>query len=123
MSTPTAAETPAPVGGGAKSYVIGSALGGSLLSIISAGGSLVLEKKKPTAKAIARDFILGAILFLLILQLLPDSTSKLLGYITALVAVPTASVFAAVPSAFGESVASVAAVSEDLEVKVGVPRF
>jgi hypothetical protein len=90
-------------------------LGGSLLSLISAGGSLVLEKKRPSMKAVARDFILGAILFLLILQLLPDSTSKLLGYITAFVSVPAVSM---VTDPLGA-----VTLSEDVEVKVGVPRF
>ncbi len=104
---------------GAKPYWVGALLGGSVLSAISAGGSLVLEKKNPTVKAAARDFILGAILFLFLLQLLPDSTTKLIGYITSFVAVPAVTSLPSVASL----VESIPGQTQDIEVKVGVPRF
>ena len=106
------------------SYVTGALLGGTTMSVLSAAGSLALEKKAPTPKTMARDFILGAILLLLILQLLPESTSKLITYVTSFMAIPAAAAVAAVPdmaSAVAESV--VGGGSDDIEVKVGVPRF
>jgi predicted branched-subunit amino acid permease len=86
-----------------------------------------MEKKVPVPKTIARDFILGAVLLLLIMQLLPESTQKLIGYVTALAAVPAASAVAAATEAISEVAAAVPAVAALTdgapEVKVGVPRF
>lgn len=110
-------------GPGATTYWVGGILGGSILSAISASGSFFLEKKAPTLKAAARDFILGAILFLFLLQLLPASTTKLIGYITSFVAVPAVAGLSSV-SALVETIPdSIPESLGDIEVKVGVPRF
>jgi hypothetical protein len=125
LAAPSSTDTPSVTLGGAgvagpagsSSYVAGALLGGTTMSVLSAAGTLALEKKKPTPKTLARDFILGAILLLFILQLLPESTGKLISYVTSLVAVPTV-LAAAMPS-----MSAAAALSDDVEVKVGVPRF
>jgi hypothetical protein len=96
------------------------------MSAVSGAGTFFLESKAPTSKTLARDFILGAVLLLLIMQLLPESTQKLIGYVTALAAAPAAAAVAAATTA-SDAVAAVAAVaapvSGEPEVKVGVPRF
>lgn len=97
------------------------------MSAVSGAGTFFLEKKPPTAKTLARDFILGAVLLLLIMQLLPESTQKLIGYVMALAAAPAAAMATAAAATASDAVAAVAAVaapaSGEPEVKVGVPRF
>ena len=93
---------------------LGPVLGGSVLSIVSAAGSYAIEKKAPTTKTVGRDFILGAVFFLLISQLLPESTGKLLATVLA--------VFAVGASASPVSDAGTSLL-EEMEVRVGVPQF
>jgi hypothetical protein len=109
-------------------YWIGGIGSGVFISGLSAGGMWLLENKKPTAKTVGRDFILGGILFFILLQLLPESTMNLLTSIVALV--PVASVASAAATvAEGRSYENVietltgAASSDEVEVRVGVPRF
>ena len=115
---------------------IGPVLGGVALSIVSTVGNYVVEKKAPQAKAVVRDFILGAILMLLITQILPESTNRLVASILTITTVGTHMVQAGGTTLL-ESVADstptistavVAAPSsssstEEYEVRVGVPRF
>ena len=82
-------------------------IGGVLISSLGAGSTYFLEEKKPTAKSLARDFIIGAIMVMMILQLLPESSSFIIEYILALVPVSLMK----------------GGQSPDIEVKVGVPRF
>jgi hypothetical protein len=114
-------------------YMVAAAVGGTTMSLISAIGNYALDKDTPTPKTVARDFILGAVLLLLIMQLLPESTTRLVSYIMAMTAITTTAVATPMTSAITEAVTSVtetivpAAVTDaalsDLEVKVGVPRF
>lgn len=117
-------------------YLAGAALGGTTMSLLSALGTFALEKKKPTPKTLARDFILGAVLMLLILQLLPESAGKLIGYVMSFAAVPAAAAASSTVDVVAEAAASAAEsvsslvenvvgsdTSNDLEVKIGVPRF
>jgi len=75
----------------------------------------------PTVKTLGRDLILGAILFFLLLQLLPESTMSLL---TAIIAFVTLK-----PDLFDSASNVISAVSpssiviEDMELRVGVPTF
>lgn len=71
------------------------------------------EKKVPTVKTVGRDLILGAILFFLLLQLLPESTMSLVTGVLAL---------AAVQNEIIES-ASSSSVADDIELRLGVPTF
>lgn len=90
--------------------VPGMIIGGVVISSIGAGSTYFLEEKHPSFKSLARDFIIGAIMVMMILQLLPESSSFLIEYLMALVPL---SLFKTVQTG-GES---------DMEVKVGVPRF
>ena len=94
-------------------YLLGAGLGGATLATTSAVGMWFLEKKQPTGKTVGRDFILGAILVILLLQVVPDSTTALLSGLLAFVPTLSSSPIMDV---------TVAAVDE-VEVRVGVPRF
>jgi hypothetical protein len=105
-------------------YWIGGIGAGTFISGLSAGGMWLLESKKPTAKTVARDFILGGILFFILLQLLPESTMALLTGILAFV--PTMSGGGSVPEVVEnliETLTGAAVPTDEVEVRVGVPRF
>jgi hypothetical protein len=96
-------------------YWVGGGLGAVTLASASAIIMWVAEKKVPTVKTIGRDVILGAILFFLLLQLLPESTMSL---VTAIVAITTVK---------NEIVSTqenpVMTAIDDIELRVGVPNF
>ena len=72
----------------------------------------VVEKKKPTGKTFGRDFILGAILVVLLLQVVPDSTTSLLSGLLAIIPMTSGSIMdVTVPAV------------DEIEVRIGVPRF
>jgi hypothetical protein len=107
---------------------IGPVLGGISLMTISAASSFYVENTLPAPKLLARDFILGAILLSIIMQVLPESTSHLIQFICGLVAfrLPSPSV-----GGGGENSTNSAALTSTMsiiesiepEVKVGVPSF
>jgi hypothetical protein len=86
-------------------YVYGIFIGGSLISALGAISTYNLENKKPTTKSISRDFIIGSILFLLIMQLLPESSLSIINYIVSFIP-------------FG-----LTSPAEDLDIQVGLPMF
>jgi hypothetical protein len=100
-------------------YWVGGIGAGIFMSGLSAGGMWLLESKKPSPKTIGRDFILGAILFFIILQLIPESTMALVGGLIALV--PSMSGGAPVIENVIETLTSDS--NSDVEVRVGVPGF
>ena len=102
-------------------YGAGAFVGGTVLSSVSASGMWLLEGKKPTLKTVGRDFILGAILFFVLLQLVPESTMALL---TGLIAFMPSGAATATATQIAETANTlVEAISDEVEVKVGVPRF
>jgi len=100
-------------------YWTGATLGGLTLATVSAIVMWVAEQKVPNGKTIGRDVILGIVLFFLLLQLLPESTTAL---VTAIVSVFT---FSRVTTAVGGAVEAVVAATptDEMEVRVGVPKF
>ncbi len=95
--------------------IAGMILGGILIMSLSAGSTFFVEKQKPSPKALARDFIVGAVLVALIIQLLPESSEAVLGALAAVI--PTT--LPSLPSISGGAGGAI----EDMEVQVGVPRF
>lgn len=87
------------------------------MSALSAGGTWLVEKRQPSPKSLARDFILGAVLIVMIMQLLPESSQTLLTGVLALFTT------ARVAQEMTEPAAPSVSASEEFEVKVGVPRF
>jgi hypothetical protein len=99
------------------------ALGGSVIAALGAGSAMFLEEKKPTVKSVSRDFIIGAFMVVMIMQLLPESTSSIIQYLLTLAPL---SLFTSAPAAIAESAASLGASvggGDEVEVKVGVPKF
>lgn len=100
----------------------GMVLGGVLISAIGAASTVFAEGKKPTVKSISRDFIIGSVMIALIIQLLPESSTSLIQFVMGLV--PLALFQRGGGGAPGGSaVASDSLGMEQMEVKVGVPRF
>jgi len=105
-------------------YLIGAVLAGLFISSVSAGGMWLLENKKPTAKTVARDFILGSVLFFILLQLIPESTLALLTGIVAMIPLMNSvGNNSSVIENTIETLKDVIAPSDEVEVRVGVPRF
>jgi hypothetical protein len=86
----------------------GIIIGGTLISALGALSTYNVENKKPTMKSITRDFIIGSVLFLLIMQILPESSSSMIQYVTSLV-----------PSSLPTLSTSV----DDMDIQVGIPKF
>ena len=95
-------------------------LGGVLISAIGAASSIFTEDKKPTVKSISRDFIIGSVMILLVMQLLPESSSTLIKFVVGLAPL---SLFQGNGRERVASGGGGIGASDDLEVKVGVPRF
>lgn len=90
-------------------------LGGVVISSLGASTTYFLEESRPSVKTVARDFIIGALMMMMILQLLPESSEYMLGIVMSLVPL----------SIFGKSEAQTGGSSAEpeMEVKVGVPNF
>jgi len=97
--------------------VTGMVLGGVVISAIGAASTQFLEEKVPTVKSVGRDFIIGAVMVAMIIQLLPESATSVIQFVLALVPL---SLFAGAKKVV-EDIGEV--VSDEMEVKVGVPRF
>ena len=94
--------------------VSGMVLGGVVISALGAASTKFLEEKNPSVKSLGRDFIIGAVMVAMIIQLLPESSTSVIEF--ALNLVPL-TLFA------NKKTEVVEAVSDDVEVKVGVPKF
>ena len=93
--------------------VTGMILGGVVISALGAASTHFVEEKKPTVKSLGRDFIIGSIMVAMIMQLLPESTTSIVEFLVALAPL----------TLFTPSKAAVVEIKEEMEVKVGVPRF
>lgn len=110
----------------------GMILGGVLISALGAGSTIFIEEKKPSVKTLSRDFIIGAIMVAMIIQLLPESSTTVIEYLLKLVPL---TLFTGAAGAGGSSDgplaaftqiggdSGAAAAADEMEVKVGVPRF
>ena len=97
----------------ATALVPGMIIGGVFISALGAGSTLVLEEKQPTLKSLSRDFIIGSLMMMMVLQLLPESTTSMVQWLLGLVPM---SLFNRIQSGGAETI-------ESVEVKVGVPKF
>jgi hypothetical protein len=90
-------------------------LGGVVISSLGAGTLYFLEESQPSVKTVARDFIIGALMMMMILQLLPESSEYMISMVLSLAPLSLFSTAGhAVTQAGGEP---------EMEVKVGVPKF
>lgn len=96
--------------------VTGMILGGVVISALGAASSHFVENKNPTVKSLSRDFIIGGVMVLMIMQLLPESSTSIIEFLLTLV--PLTLFTASKPE-----VEEVVKIVEEVEVKVGVPKF
>ncbi len=91
--------------------LMGMLFGGAVISALGASSVYVMEKQKPKLKTIIRDFIIGAVLVMMLLQIMPDTTSSLLeGVSNAVSSIPSVS-------------SSVSSAVSDFEIQTGIPKF
>ena len=96
----------------------GIVVGGVTIASVGAASSYYMDNKKPTIKSIMRDFIIGAVLVLMLIQLLPDSIQQIASFL------PSASTFQNLVGGASEAVqAAASTASSDMEIQVGVPGF
>jgi hypothetical protein len=88
-------------------------LGGVVISSLGAGTMIFLEETSPSVKTVSRDFIIGALMMMMILQLLPESSEYMVTMAMSLIPV----------SLFAKAQTGGAEPEPEMEVKVGVPNF
>ena len=98
----------------------GMILGGVVISALGAASTQFIEEKPPTVKSLGRDFIIGSMMMAMIIQLLPESSTSIIQAVLSLVPLSLLSLGS---TKEGAVVIPTEKASEDLEVKVGVPRF
>jgi hypothetical protein len=98
----------------------GMALGGVVISALGAGSTVFVEEKKPSFKSVTRDFIIGAIMVALIIQLLPESATTVIQFALSLAPL---SLFQGGGAAGALGTLSSGTGASEEEVKVGVPSF
>jgi hypothetical protein len=69
-------------------YVYGMLLGGTVVSALGGAAEYWKEKEIPSIKGLMRDFIVGAVLVLFLLQIVPDSMASLVNALPALPEMP-----------------------------------
>ena len=84
----------------------GILLGGLVIAGIGALVAYMNEKKMPSMKSVVRDFIIGGVLMLLVLQLVPDTFESAVSNLPNM-----KDVFSGVSGA------------NEMEIQVGLPRF
>jgi hypothetical protein len=67
---------------------VGMAVGGVLVSLLGGIAEYMKEKEFPHIKGLVRDFFIGAVMVLFVLQIVPDSMTNLLGFLPALPSLP-----------------------------------
>jgi len=109
-------------------------LGGLVLCLMSTASVYYVERDFPKPKALARDFILGAILVMFIMQILPESVSNCMAMLMSFGSVSTLTnntitstvenvsdvVQSITPSII---VPNFSGDSDEVDVRVGIPNF
>ena len=99
----------------AQLLILAMVLGGVVISSLGAGTMYFLEENQPSVKTVARDFIIGALMMMMILQLLPESSEYMIGIVMSLAPL---SLFSTKPQPVTQGGGE-----PEMEVKVGVPKF
>ncbi len=92
---------------------LGMAIGGVVIASLGAASVYAMEKKKPTVKSLLRDFIIGAVMVLLLLQILPDSAQQIVDTVKSIPSFSSSMIGGAVGSGSGA----------DMDIQVGIPKF
>ena len=61
--------------------IIGVTLGGVFISLLGGVAEYMREKQMPNPKGLARDFLIGVVLVLFLIQILPESMGTLFAFL------------------------------------------
>jgi hypothetical protein len=89
-------------------------LGGVIISAVGAASTYFAEGKNPAVKSVGRDFVIGSVMVLMIMQLLPESSTSVVDFFMGLIPLTLFQT---------PAVSAVVTAVEEMEVKVGVPQF
>ncbi len=67
-----------------SSSILGIVAGGVLISTLGGIAEYMREKEMPGYKSLVRDFLIGAVLVVFLLQIMPDSMSSILAYLPSM---------------------------------------
>ena len=70
--------------------MVGIVAGGLFVSALGGVAEYVREKEIPSPKGMVRDFLIGAILVVFLLQIMPDSMTTLFAFLPSLKALQSA---------------------------------
>jgi hypothetical protein len=73
-----------------SSSMVGIVAGGLFVSALGGVAEYVREKEIPSPKGMVRDFLIGAILVVFLLQIMPDSMTTLFAFLPSLKALQSA---------------------------------
>jgi hypothetical protein len=61
--------------------IVGIVAGGALISVLGGIAEYMREKEMPNYKSLVRDFLIGAILVVFLLQIMPDSMANVFTFL------------------------------------------
>ncbi len=95
-----------------SSSILGIVAGGVLIAGLGGAAEYMREKEFPTIKGAVRDFLIGAVLVIFLLQIMPESMANIFAYLPSL-------------QGLKDSVPSVASVVADSgpDLQLGPARF
>jgi len=67
-----------------SSQLIGIFAGGVFVSLLGGVAEYMREKEMPSYKGLARDFLVGAVLVVFLLQIMPESMTNMLSFLPSL---------------------------------------
>ena len=67
-----------------SSQLVGIVAGGLFVSALGGIAEYMREKEMPSYKGLARDFLIGAVLVVFLLQIMPESMSSILSFLPSL---------------------------------------
>jgi len=67
-----------------STQILGIVAGGTLVSALGGAAEYMREKELPGYKGLVRDFLIGAVLVVFLLQIIPESMGTLFSYLPSL---------------------------------------
>lgn len=96
-----------------SSQIMGIVTGGVLISALGGVAEYMREKEMPSYKGMIRDFLIGAVLVVFLLQIMPDSISSIFAFLPSI-----KSITDSVPS-----VSAIAGGDAGPDLQIGPARF
>jgi hypothetical protein len=67
-----------------SSQLLGIFVGGTLISVLGGVAEYMREKEMPSYKSLVRDFFIGAVLVVFLLQIMPDSMASIFAFLPSM---------------------------------------